>query len=182
MSKTPQWNFRDARELFESARDAAMDADRIRRQLAAMEERARSMGGGGFEPRVTSSPNPEAMAERINALVDREAALRVRQRDDWALIELASWVLYGKDNETGLAVLVPTWWCDAIWWHYLAFESWAKTAEAVGYSEQRCKQVRDLAFETVDSWGLVATMQGRPLNDYETWERDERRRRDAEKH
>lgn len=172
------WHFGSARDLFESAREASLDAEHIRRQLVAMEERALSPGGGGDGPVVRGTPDPQRSSRRADALLDREESLRRRQEDDYRLIDLASWVLYGTDNETGLASLVPAWWCDALWWHYLDCASWRDTARAVGYSEQRCKQVRDLALDTVDSWGIVDTMQGRALNDFDTWERDELRRRE----
>lgn len=169
------WHFASARDLFESAREASRDAERIRRQLESMEVRAFSVGGGGGAA-VRSTPDPQRSSRRADALVDREESLRLRQEGDYRLIGLACDVLYGRDDETGLASLVPAWWCDALWWHYLACVSWGRTAEVVGYSPQRCKQVRDAALDVVDSWGILATMQGRPLNDYDTWERDERRR------
>ena len=129
-----------------------------------------------MEPRAMGAADHDRMQRRLNSLMDQEAQLERRQDEDYRIIDIANWVLYGKDNETGLSVLVPSWWCDALWWHYLADETWQATGVIVGYSEQRCKQARTLAFETIDSWGLVATMQGEPLNSLETWERDERRR------
>lgn len=176
MLKTFDWHFRDARELFESAREASRDAERIRTQLQSMEERAKSLGGGGFEPRVRSTSDPHRMESRSVAHIDMEERLRERYERDYELIDLACWVLYGRDNETGLSVLVPAWWCDALWWHYLDDATWERTARAVSYSEQRCKQARSLAFDVIDSWGIVGTMQGRPLNSVEQWERDERRK------
>lgn len=176
MLKTFDWHFRDARELFESAREASRDAERIHTQLQHMEQRSQSLGGGGFEPRVRSTPDPQRMEARSVAHMDMEERLRERQEQDYALIDLACCVLYGRDSETGLSVLVPAWWCDALWWHYLDDATWERTADAVHYSAQRCKQVRSIAFDIIDSWGIVATMQGRPLNTMETWEHDERRK------
>lgn len=165
MSKTPttyeRWHFADARQLFEAARDASADAERIRAQLLAMEARAHSIGGGGFEPRVFSSGDPDKMGRRIAAYVDREAALEKRQAEDYELIDLACAVLYGTDNETGLAALVPPWWCDAIWWRYLDGATWEETGAAVGYSAHRCWEVTQTAFEIIDGWGIIAVMQGR---------------------
>jgi len=179
MLKTPEWHFTGARDLFESAREASHDAECVRLQLAELEAGAESVGGGGFDPRVRSTPDPHRMESRAVARADREAALRDRMRADRALVDLACRVLYGTDDETGLSVLVPEWWCDVLWWRYLDEAKWGSVARAVGYSEQRCRQVAEAALDVVDSWGIVATMQGRPLNTPETWERDRLRAQNA---
>jgi hypothetical protein len=172
MLKTHDWHFTGARDLFDAARRASHDAECIRLQLAEMKASAESVGGSGFEPRVRSTADPHRMESRAIDHVDREAALGDRMREDRDLMDLAEWVLYGRDDETGLSVLVPKWWCDVLWWRYLRDAKWARVGRAVGYSEQRCRQVAEAALDVVDSWGLVATMQGRPLNTVETWERD----------
>ena len=172
----PGLRFSRARDLFESARAAAIDVETVERQLARMESSALSLGGGSAGSPVSSTPDPQRSARRSEALMDREASLRRRLDEDWALIDLASAVLYGREADAGLAALVPSWWCDAIWWHYLGLASWADAADRVGYSEQRCKQVVMPAFDTIDSWGLVAVMEGRASRmGYEAWERDRRR-------
>lgn len=145
-------------------------------QLAQMEDRVYALGGGGFDPRVQGTSDVQRMQRRVDAMVDYEEKLRARQSEDYELIDHAYAVLYGKDGTSGLSALVPTWWCDCLWWHYLTGYSWARTATTVGYSEQRCKQVRDLAFEIIDSWGLHAVVSGKPLNSIETFEADQRRK------
>ncbi len=132
-----------------------------------------------MHPSVSGTHDHDRMAGRIASMVDREAALRQRQDEDYDLMDLACAVLYGADNETGLASLVPTWWADVLWWHYLDGATWQRTADAVGYSEQRCRQVRDTCLDTIDSWGIVGTMQAKPLNDVDIWARDERRCRNV---
>ena len=153
--------FTSARDLFESAREASRDAERIRRQLAAMERRATSLGGGGLEPRVRSTPDPDRIGKAVVALVDREAKLRERQTDDYAIIDVACAVLYGTDNDGGLDTLVPSWWCDVLWWRYLDCSTWEQVAEAVGYSPHRCWEVSRLALDVCDGWGLTNVMAGR---------------------
>lgn len=154
-----QYAFASSRELFEAAREASRDAERIRRQLDAMEQRALSLGGGMGE-RVSSTGEPDRMAGRVAALVDMESALRERQESDYALLDLACAVLYGTDSEGGLSVLVPSWWCDVIWWRYLAGETWERVGSAVGYSPHRCWEVACLAFDVCDGWGLPSVMRG----------------------
>ena len=87
-----------AREFFESAREAARDAERIRRQLDAMESRTLSLGGGGFEPRVRSTPDPDRMGLRVSALIDHGGMLERRQAEDYRLIDAACRILYGPDD------------------------------------------------------------------------------------
>ena len=153
------YQFTSARELFEAAREASRDAERIRRQLDAMEQRALSLGGGMGE-RVSSTGEPDRMGGRVAALVDMEATLRERQEVDYALLDLACAVLYGPANKGGLAALVPTWWADVLWWRYLDGSTWEQVAEAVGYSPRRCFDVAQTALEVADYYGLARTRQG----------------------
>ena len=71
-----------AREFFESAREAARDAERIRRQLDAMESRALSLGGGGYEGRVRSTPDPGRIGASVSAMLDQTDRLREREAEE----------------------------------------------------------------------------------------------------
>ena len=153
--------YRDAREFFEAAREASRDAERIRRQLGAMAERAEALGGGGFEPRVRSTGEPDRMGSRVAAMVDREAMLVERQADDYALIDAACRVLYGDGSDSGLVALVPeSWWADVLWWRYLDGATWDEVGSAVGYSSRRCFDVAQAALDIADAYGMVATVGG----------------------
>lgn len=153
------YRFQSARELFEAAREASRDAERITRQLAAMEQRTLSLGGGGFEPRVSSTPTPDRMALRINALVDVEDKLRRRQEEDYQLIDLASAVLYGTDSDAGLWALVG-WRADAIFHHYLNGMTWEQVGSLLGYNHQYVWQQVQVALNVCDGWGIYRVMQG----------------------
>lgn len=158
--------FVSARDLFQQAREASRDAERIRRQLVEMRERSTSLGGGGFEPRVRTSPSHDSMGARVSAMVDREQALARRQAEDYELIDLACSVLYGGANEDGLAQLVPeTWWADVLWWRYLDDSTWEQVGRAVGYSSRRCFDVAQAALDIADEYGLVRTIEGRGFAD-----------------
>ena len=152
--------FTSARDLFESAREASRDAERIQRQLAAMEGRATSLGGGGFEPRVRSTPDPDRIGQATVEKVTLEERLSQRQTEDYALINFACAVLYGTDNESGLWSLVG-WRADAIAQHYVNDNTWAVTADLMGYSEQHVRQQVAYAFEVCDGWGIINVMRGR---------------------
>lgn len=154
------YTWASARELFEVVREASQDAERIRRQLDAMEQRTLSLGGG-MGQRVSATGEPDRMGSRVAALVDMEQTLRERQEADYALLNLACAVLYGTDNEGGLSSLVPSWWCDVLWWRFLNASTWEQTAAAVGYSAHRCWEVACLAFDVCDGWGLHNVMAGR---------------------
>lgn len=156
------YQFTSARELFEAAREASRDAERIRQQILAMRERSTSLGGSGFEPRVAKTAEHDSMGQRVASLVDREQALAKRQTEDYELIDLACAVLYGDANQGGLDKLVPeAWWADVLWWRYLDASTWEEVGEAVGYSPRRCFDVAQVALEIADGAGLFGTSIGK---------------------
>jgi hypothetical protein len=151
-----------AREFFEAAREAARDADRIRRQLDGMESRALSLGGGGFEPRVRSTPDPDRIGASVSAMLDQGERLRERADEDYAAIDAACRVLYGADNRSGLYALVG-WPADAIYHHYLALRTWEETAAMLGYSVQHVRRQVLYALDLADANGQMWTELGRGM-------------------
>ena len=151
--------YQTAREFFEAAREAARDADRIRLQLAAMDARSESLGGGGFEPRVRSTPDPDRIGLRVSALIDHGGMLERRQADDYRLIDAACRVLYGPDDRGGLYALVG-WPADAIYHHYLALRTWDETARLMGYSVQHVRRQVAWALDLADANGQMWTELG----------------------
>ena len=151
--------FASAREMFEAASEAARDAERISRQLAAMDESSLSLGGGGFDPRVRSTPDPDRIGRAVSAVVDRGQMLGRRMDDDYALIDAACAVLYGEDNRSGLYALVG-WPADAIYHHYLALRTWDETAALMGYSVRHVQERVRWALELADANGHTWTCLG----------------------
>ena len=151
-----------AREFFESAREAARDAERIRRQLDAMESRALSLGGGGYEGRVRSTPDPDRIGASVSAMLDQTDRLREREAEDYAIIDAACRVLYGPDNRSGLYALVG-WPADAIYHHYLALRTWEGTAAMLGYSVSHVKHSVCVALDLADANGQMWTELGRGM-------------------
>lgn len=151
--------FSSAREMFEAAREAARDAARISRQLDGMERRALALGGGGFEPRVRSTHDPDRIGRSVAALVDHEDVLMQRQDADYALIDAACEVLYGPDNRSGLYALVG-WPADAIYHHYLALRTWEETADLLGYSVRYTQRSVAWALDMADAAGDEQTRLG----------------------
>jgi hypothetical protein len=151
-----------AREFFESAREAARDAQRIARQLDGMEARALSLGGGGYEGRVRSTPDPDRIGASVSAMLDQGERLRERADEDYAVIDAACRVLYGADNRSGLYALVG-WPADAIYHHYLALRTWEETAAMLGYSVQHVRRQVLYALDLADANGQMWTELGRGM-------------------
>jgi hypothetical protein len=151
-----------AREYFEAAREAARDAERIRRQLAGMERKALALGGGGFEPRVRSTPDPDRIGRSVAAMVDHEEILTRRQDQDYRIIDAACAVLYGHDDRGGLYALVG-WPADAIYHHYLALRTWEETADLMGYSVRHTQRAVAWALDLADANGETWTRLGQGL-------------------
>ena len=154
--------YADARDFFNAARKASQDADTIGKQLDALEHRALGMGGGGFEPRVRSTPDPDRMGLRVSALIDHGGMLERRQAEDYRLIDAACRVLYGPDDRGGLYALVG-WPEDAIYHHYLALRTWEGTAAMLGYSVQHVRRQVMCALDLADANGQMWTELGRGL-------------------
>ncbi len=149
----------DAREFFSAARKASQDAETIGRQLAALEHRALGIGGGGFDPRVRSTPVYDKMGSAVASLVDREQKLRAQQDADYALIDKACALLYGTDNEHGLRSLIG-WPADALFHHYLALLTWDETAQILGYSASHVRNQANAALDYLDANGELFTTLG----------------------
>jgi len=151
--------YASAREFFEAARDAVREAERIGRQLDAMESAADGLGGSGFESRVRSTPDPTRGEARVVALVDHGARLEERRDECYRIIDSACEVLYGTDNHGGLWALCG-WRADAIFHHYLALRTWDATAEMLGYSTEHVKREASAAMDVADAWGMASTVMG----------------------
>lgn len=154
--------YADAREFFNAVAEASRDAERVKRQLDALEHRAIGMGGGGFEPRVRSTPAHDRMGNAIASLVDQESALTKRLEDDYKLIDLACEVIYGTDSQNGLRSLVG-WSADAIALHYLNGYTWEVVGALLGYTKQHVQREAKAALETCDACGMINVIRGRGM-------------------
>lgn len=139
-----------SRRFFEMARDASRDAERCRSQLVALESRAKSLGGGGFQPKMRSTPDPHRMERKVDAYVDRERALEGRMQADYVMIDDACAVLYGDDAHRGLDSVQSPAWADVLWWKYLDDATWDAVAVAVGYSKRMCMELHNRALAWMD--------------------------------
>lgn len=151
--------YSSARDLFEAAREAARDAERIARQLDAMDAAEGATGGGGFSTRIRSTPDPDRIGREVSARLDQRARLTARQEEDYRLIDAACAVLYGTDSGAGLWALVG-WRADALYHHYLALRPWAEVGEMLGYSAEHVCREAMAALDTADAWGYASVVAG----------------------
>lgn len=145
-----------ARDFFDRVRSASQDAERCRSQLVAMEQRALSLGGGGFEPRTRSTPDPHRMERRVDAYVDREHALQRRMENDYRVIDLGCLVLYGNNERHGLDAVKSPVWADVLWWRYLDGTKWSAMPGVVGYSPRTCTEMCKQALNWIDDSSFMA--------------------------
>ena len=161
--ETYRFNFESSRELFEAASDAVRDAEACRRQLDALEEGALSVGSPSLDARVSGGDH-DRIGRTVANLVDREKELDARMEQDYALIDAATCVLYGRDQMSdGLACLMPPWVADAIWQHFLALHTWDYVSELMGYCKSQVIRTVRAAFEVMDAHGMAATVEGRGI-------------------
>lgn len=154
---TSAWS---ARDLLEAARSASQDYERCERQLLALRSRAESLGGGTSVGSVGGAASPDGLERRVTALVDREAELEGRMSRDGAVMDAACELLYGEDGRSGIAALVPTFWADALWWHYLQGLTWVRVGEVLSYSPDHLKACARQAIEIADGYGLARASDG----------------------
>ena len=149
----------DARAFFEGVRAAALDAERVRRQLDEMEATAEPPSGGGLGARVRSTPDPDRIGGRVAAMLDHERRLLERQEEDYRVIDSACALLYGDDCDAGLWALVG-WRADAIFHHYVALRTWDDAARMVGYSTRYVIEQAGAALDVATANGAMWTRLG----------------------
>lgn len=151
-------SYTSARELFEAVRDASKERERTCRQLERLE--ARRSGGGSSIAGVARGGRHDVngMGPTI-ALVDYQERMRQRIRDDERLMDYATAVLYGK-NDGGVASLMGSSHADAMFWRFLAAETWKTCSEQCGVSESTARRMVQEALDLVDALGAARVAEG----------------------
>lgn len=147
-------------DLLEATREAALDAERIRRSLLRMEGRE-GVRAQSYEARGRSGHRADQM-RATDERMDYEARMRRRQEDDYALIDLACDVLYGSEQtgSGGVTALLGPAYADCLWWRYCAAATWPEVADGCGMSERWCRDAVRAACDTIDAYGISRIVDG----------------------
>ena len=145
-----------------AAREASNDYARCERQMIALRLKAESLGGG--QAGATSGTHAhDSLERRVVALTDRSHDLEGRMARDEQVMDAACEMLFGGEGtqwREGLSSLVPTFWCEGLWWHYLQGETWAQVSAKLGYSASHLKACARHALNTADAYGLATVADG----------------------
>lgn len=153
--------YADARELFCAVRDAAREAERVRRSIERMEA-AEGVRAQGYEPATSHSRTDANGMARTDARIDYEALTARRVEEDYQLVDTACRAIYGEgeDGRGGVCALMGTAVADCMWWRFCAAASWAEVAAACGYSKSQARRLVAQGLDAVDFFGWANLMGG----------------------
>lgn len=158
-AQTP--TFRSAREFFEAARAAVRDMAEAQEQLDRLDEPATD-GGTGLGAHVRSSATPDAIGARVVRKVAKAERLERRIAYDELLADSAGEVIWGPswDGFAGVASLLTDRHADVMDHYYVEALTWPETAAAMHLSVSRCRQLRNVACDCVDAYGIARVLEG----------------------
>lgn len=155
-------DYSNARDFFESVREASREAERTRLTLMQMEARE-GVRAQGYEPRVSVGGERDRMAQ-TDARIDYEQRMAERIEADYALIDLACRVLYGEESgKGGVDRLMGSAVADCMSFRYVDARPWSEVAELMGYSRWSVNSLRDMCqqgFDAIDSVGWERAIEG----------------------
>ncbi len=155
-------DYRDAEDFFRAVRDASREAERTRLTLMQMESRE-GVRAQGYEPRVSVGGERDRMAH-TDSRIDYEARMAERIEADYALLDLACRVLYGKESgKGGVDRLMGSAVADCISFRYVDARPWSEVAALMGYSRWSVNSLRDMCqrgFDAIDSLGWERAIEG----------------------
>ncbi len=150
-----------AADFFAAARRAALDAERLRRQLERMEARE-GVRAQGYEAQGRGTRADVNGTDATVSRMDWEGRARERVREDYALIDAASAVVYGdsQDGLGGIDALMGPAVADAVWWRFCGAAQWREVAQRVEMSERWCREQVAAAMDVCDAYGMEAMRRG----------------------
>lgn len=155
-------DYASAEDFFEAVRQASREAERTRLTLLQMEARE-GVRAQGYEPRVMVGGERDKMAA-TDSRIDYEQRMSERIEADYALLDMACAVLYGRESgKGGVDALVGSAVADCISFRYVDARPWSEVAALMGYSRWSRRSLRDLCkqgFETIDSLGWERAIKG----------------------
>lgn len=153
-------SYRCARDLFDAARDAAIERASIMRQLDAIRASA-SLRGVRYDSASVSGTSSDHRGDaRLAAMIDQQQRLHDRLADNEALLSACADILYGRDGNGGVARAVGSPYADVLFWRYLDGTSWDAAASMVGVSRASAIRCAAVALDAIDSYGLGRILQG----------------------
>lgn len=153
-------DFVDAKDFFEQTRAAAFDADSIARRLMAMEARE-DIKGQSYESYGHAGHRSDVM-HNTDKRIAFEDVIRTRQAWDYALIDLASEVIYGSNitGSGGIAAILGAHYADLAWWRFCAAATWEESAKGCAMSEKWCRNGIHVVIDTADAYGIDRLIDG----------------------
>lgn len=155
-------DYSDARDFFETVRDASREAERTRLTLLQMEARE-GVRAQTYAERVSVGGERDKMAA-TDSRIDYEARMAERIEADYALLDMACQVLYGRESgKGGLDALMGSAVADCISFRYVDARPWGEVARLLGYSRWSVRSLRDMCqrgFDRIDSLGWERAIEG----------------------
>ena len=153
--------YQNAREFFEAARAAVLEAASYNKRIEAM-ERSEGLRGASLSPTRGGRRDVNGMG-RVDARIDLEAAERRHIEEDYALIDRAASVLFGMTQRGDGGVDALLGWREArvVDLYYLEAMTWPQVSGALGMSVRWCQLAAASAFDLVDAYGGAALAHGR---------------------
>ena len=155
-------DYASAEDFFESVREASREAERTRLTLLQMEARE-GMRAQTYAERVSVGGERDRMAA-TDSRIDYEARMAERIEQDYALLDMACAVLYGRESgKGGVDALMGSAVADCISFRYVDARPWKEVAVLLGYSHASWRALHDMCqrgFETIDSLGWERAIEG----------------------
>ena len=155
-------DYASAEDFFEAVRQASREAERTRLTLLQMEARE-GVRAQGYEPRVMVGGERDRMAA-TDSRIDYETRMAERIEEDYALLDMACAVLYGRESgKGGVDRLMGSDVADCISFRYVDARPWSEVAALMGYSRWSRRSLRDMCqrgFDRIDSLGWERAIEG----------------------
>lgn len=155
-------DYSNARDFFESVREASREAERTRLTLLQMEAREGARAQT-YAERVSVGGERDKMAA-TDSRIDYEARMAERIEQDYRLLDMACAVLYGRESgKGGVDALMGSAVADCISFRYVDARPWSEVAALLGYSRWSRRSLRDMCqrgFDAIDSLGWERAIEG----------------------
>lgn len=160
---TPSYtDYASADDFFEAVREASREAERTRLTLLQMEARE-VVRAQGYEARVMVGGERDKMSA-TDSRIDYEARMAERIEADYALIDMACELLYGRESgKGGVDALMGSAVADCISFRYVDARPWSEVARLLGYSRWSVNSLRDMCqrgFDAIDALGWERVIEG----------------------